>query len=609
MTERREPPARGIEDYALIGDMRTAALVGRDGSIDWLCLPRFDDPACFAALLGDDENGAWSIRPRDETRAVRRRYAGDTLVLETEFETATGRVLVTDFMALPRDESVELVRIVTGLEGTVPMKFEARFRFDYGSLVPWVRHTPGGVTAVAGPNAIRLVTPLELEGRGFCTISEFTAAPGDRFPTVLTWYRAYDDPPAVRDAGQLLADALAYWREWSAACNISGPWRDAVMRSLITLKAMTHHRTGGMIAAVTTSLPERMGGTRNWDYRACWLRDATFALYALMAGGSTAEARDWRRWLVRAAAGQPEKLQVLYGVGGERPPEETELPWLPGFGGSRPVRIGNAAHSQRQLDVYGEVMDALTAARAHGIEVDDDAWRIEVALMDFVEKHWREPGAGIWERRGEPQRHVHSAVLAWVAADRAVKSVERFGLEGPVERWRELRHSIHEEVCRHGYHTGRKAFTQTFGGTALDASLLLVPLVGFLPATDPRVIHTVEAVQRELMCDGFVRRYLPEETDDGLEGGEGAFLACTLWLADNLALMGDRDEAQVLFERVLEVRNDVGLLAEEYDPVGRRQLGNFPQAFSHVSLINTANNLSSAVGPAKHRAGGGEENR
>jgi GH15 family glucan-1,4-alpha-glucosidase len=601
MADRKQAAARRIEDYALIGDMRTVALVGRDGAIDWLCLPRIDAPACFAALLGDAENGRWLVAPQATPRAVRRRYVDGTLVLETEFETETGRVRLTDFMALPRDDAIDLVRIVTGLEGTVPMQLDARFRFDYGRIVPWVRRDDDGTVVVAGPDALRLTTPLALEGRGFSTVADFTVSAGEQVPMVLTWYRSYDPPPAPREARTLLDDTVELWKQWSTRCRAPEPWRDAVVRSAITLKALTHHRSGGIVAAGTASLPELLGGTRNWDYRYCWLRDATFTLYALMATGYTEEARDWRKWLVRAVAGEPSKLQIMYGLAGERRLEEFEVPWLSGFAGSAPVRIGNAAHVQRQLDVYGEIMDSLNAARAHGLAADDDSWRVQQALMAFVGDHWREPGAGMWEQRGDPRRYVHSAVMAWVAADRAVKAVERFGLDGPAEDWRRLRATIHDEVCRHGFDPARGAFTQTFGGTALDASLLLLPLVGFLPVTDRRVVGTVEAIRRELMQDGFVLRYRTEETDDGLPPGEGAFLACTLWLADNLALMDRTDEARELFERVLAVRNDVGLLAEEYDPVNRRQLGNFPQAFSHVGVINTAANLA-AHGPAHHRS-------
>ncbi|MGE5145454.1 MAG: glycoside hydrolase family 15 protein [Candidatus Eiseniibacteriota bacterium] len=593
MAEPAAPADRRIEDYALIGDMRTVALVGRDGAIDWLCLPRIDGPACFAALLGDAENGRWRVAPREQARSVTRRYVDGTLVLETEFATASGRVRLTDFMALPRDETLDVVRIVTGLEGSVPMCLDARFRFDYGRIVPWVRQSEGATLAIAGPDALRLATPIALEGRGFSTVAEFTISAGDSVPMVLTWFRSYDEPPRRHEAGALLDQTIAAWRAWSTRCKAPARWRDTVVRSAITLKALTHHKSGGIIAAATTSLPERLGGMRNWDYRYCWLRDATFTLYALMATGYTEEAREWRKWLVRAAAGEPSKLQIMYGLAGERRLAEYEVPWLEGFAGSAPVRIGNAAHVQRQLDVYGEIMDSLNAARAHGLEADDDSWRVQQALMAFVEDRWREPGAGMWEQRGAPHRFVHSAVMAWVAADRAVKAVERFGLDGPAERWRALRETIREEVCTRGFDRRRGTFTQTFGGKALDASLLLIPLVGFLPPDDARVTGTVEAIRRELMRDGFLLRYDTDEGDDGLPPGEGAFLACTLWLADNFALMGRMDEATTLFERVLAVRNDVGLLAEEYDPVGRRQLGNFPQAFSHVAVINTAHNLTS----------------
>lgn len=594
---------RRIEDYALIGNTETAALVGRDGSVDWLCLPRFDSPACFAALLGDAENGQWKVAPQQPPKAVRRRYLDGTLVLETIFETETGSVSVVDFMPLPRHEAVDLVRTITGLEGEVPMRFETRIRFDYGRVVPWVRRTEDGLTAVAGPDLVRLRTPLALKDDGFSSVADFTIRKGESIPTILTWHLSYDPIPPARDIPGLLDRTVAWWQEWSARCKTPEEWHEPVLRSAITLKALTHQRTGGIVAAPTTSLPEFIGGVRNWDYRYCWLRDATFTLYALMVTGYDEEARAWREWLVRAVAGEPSKLQIMYGLGGERRLDEFELPWLAGFEASRPVRIGNAAHQQLQLDVFGEVMDALHSARMHGLEWGDEGWRVQVELMRYLEDHWQDPDAGIWEERAPPRRYVFSTVMAWVAADRAVKAVERFGLKGPADRWRQMRDAIHKEVCERGFNAERNAFTRNFGGTTLDASVLLLPEVGFLPPKDPRIIGTIEAVQRDLMVDGFVRRYHTHENDDGLPPGEGTFLACTLWLADAFALIGRGDEARILFERVLAVRNDVGLLAEEYDPVARRQLGNFPQAFSHVGVINTARNLSTRLGPARERAG------
>jgi GH15 family glucan-1,4-alpha-glucosidase len=596
------PQGRRIEDYALIGNTETAALVGRDGSVDWLCLPRFDSPACFAALLGTPDNGQWKIAPRNAPRAVRRRYLDGTLVLETVFETETGSVSVTDFMPLPRHGAVDLVRTVTGLEGEVAMRFEACFRFDYGRVVPWVRRTEDGLRAVAGPDQVRLRTPLKLEAEGLDSVANFTIRKGESVPSVLTWHLSYDPPPPVRNIKGLLDETVAWWRKWSSRCKAPEEWREPVTRSAITLKALTHQRTGGIVAAPTTSLPEFIGGVRNWDYRYCWLRDATFTLYALMVTGYDEEALAWREWLVRAVAGEPSKLQIMYGLGGERRLDELELPWLGGFEGSLPVRIGNAAHQQLQLDVYGEVMDALHSARKHELEWGDEGWRVQLEMMRYLEDHWRDPDAGIWEERAPPQRYVFSAVMSWVAADRAVKAVEQFGFKGPADRWRAMRETIHREVCEQGFNVRRNAFTRHIGGTTLDASVLLLPEVGFLPPDDPRIVSTIEAIQRDLMVNGFVQRYHTHENDDGLPPGEGAFLACTLWLADALALIGRHDEARALFERVLAVRNDVGLLAEEFDPVARRQLGNFPQAFSHVGVINTARNLSSRKGPARERA-------
>jgi GH15 family glucan-1,4-alpha-glucosidase len=591
-------PSR-IEEYALIGDCETGALVGRDGSIDWLCVPRFDSAACFAALLGGPEHGRWLLAPKGEGPGGRRRYRGDTLVLETEWETESGTVAVIDCMP---PQTPDVVRIVEGRRGRVAMQMELGIRFDYGSLVPWVRRTADGITAIGGPNAIRLQTPVRLSGEGYRTVAEFTVSAGDRLPFCLTWYPSHQSPPPGADPEKSLVKTEDWWQAWTARCTYEGEWRDAVVRSLITLKALTYAPTGGIVAAPTTSLPERLGGVRNWDYRYCWLRDATLTLYAFMTSGYVEEARAWRDWLVRAVAGMPAQAQILYGVAGERLLPERELAWLPGYQGSAPVRVGNAAAEQFQLDVYGEVMDALYCARRTGLDPDENVWRVQRALSEFVAEAWREPDEGIWEVRG-PRRHfTHSKVMAWVALDRAVKAVERFGAEGPLPRWRALRETIHQEVCRDGVDAELGAFVQFYGAKLLDASLLMIPLVGFLPATDPRVRGTVAAIEGRLVHDGFVARYTTLPDVDGLPPGEGVFLPCTLWLADNLVLQGRAAEAHELYARVLAVRNDVGLLAEEYDPTAKRLLGNFPQAMSHVALINTAMNLTRRGGPAEHRS-------
>jgi len=591
--------AAPIEDYALIGDTHTAALVSREGSIDWLCLPRFDSPACFAALLGDRGNGRWLLAPAGPVREVRRSYLGDTLVLETEYRTDDGVVRVIDCMP-PRQSDPDVARIVEGVSGRVPMRMELTIRFDYGSIVPWVRHIDGALHAIAGPDSVWLRTPVPVRGENLTTLADFTVAEGERAPFILTWHASHRPAPRRIDPVKALGDTEAWWGEWASGIDYRGGWQDAVIRSLLTLKALTYAPTGGIVAAPTTSLPEQLGGVRNWDYRYCWLRDATFTLSALMLAGLGDEARAWREWLLRAVAGQPKQMQILYGVAGERRINEEELDWLGGYEGSRPVRVGNAAVHQFQLDVYGEVMDALHLGRNIGLESDPSTWDLQRALLEFLEANWREPDEGIWEIRG-PRRHfTHSKVMAWVALDRAIKAVELSGLEGPVDRWRGVRRELHEEVCREGYDSQRDSFVQYYGADHLDASLLLIPLVGFLPAGDPRVKGTVAAIQRELMSDGLVHRYPPEGSEkvDGLPPGEGPFLACTFWLADNLVLMGRREEARAIFERLLTLRNDVGLLAEEFDPSSRRQLGNFPQAFSHVALVNTATYLSEGPMPA-----------
>ena len=594
-----------IEDYALLGDTQTAALVGLNGSMDWLCFPRFDSPACFASLLGDARHGRWLLSPVGRVARTVRRYRPGTLILETEFETDGGAVRLIDFMPL-RDSAPDVVRIVEGLRGQVRVRMELIIRFDYGSIIPWVRTVDGVLRAVGGPDSLSLHTPVETRGEGLTTVADFVVSEGERVPFVLTWHPSHELPVEPADPARALADTEAWWKEWSGRCTYKGPWREHVRRSLITLKALTYAPTGGIMAAPTTSLPEAIGGVRNWDYRHCWLRDATFTLYSLMTAGYHEEASAWRDWLLRAVAGDSAHLQIMYGPAGERRLTESELGWLPGYEGSAPVRIGNGAVNQFQLDVYGEVMDTLHQARRAGIESNDFASALQQHLLEFLETGWSRPDEGIWEVRG-PRRHfTHSKVMAWVAVDRAVKDMEGYGLAGDLVRWRRLRETIHAEVCEKGYDPRRRSFVQYYGGQELDASLLMIPLVGFLPPTDERVQATVAAVERELSHEGFVRRYQPSETGhvDGLPGGEGVFLACTFWLADNYWILGRRDEARLLFDRLLTVCNDVGLLSEQYDPTERRLLGNFPQAFSHVSLINTASNLSLGVRPAEHRTSG-----
>ena len=592
--------ASRIEDYALIGDCHTGALVARNGSIDWLCFPRFDSGACFAALVGTEDNGCWSLRPAGKIRDTRRSYHDDTLVLETEYETDEGVVSVIDCMP-PRSKEADLVRIVVGKRGNISMRMQLVLRPDYGSIVPWVRRTKNGICALAGPDTLTLQSDVELNNKDLRTEAEFTISAGQRLHFVLTWLPSHDAEDITGDAEVLLTQTEQWWREWAARCTYQGPYRASVIRSLVTLKALTYAPTGGIVAAPTTSLPERVGGFRNWDYRYCWVRDATFTLYALLLAGYTAEACAWRDWLLRAVAGRPSQMNIMYGLAGERRLDETELGWLPGYEGSAPVRIGNAASEQFQLDVYGELMDAMHLMRRSGLAPDENAWRVERALIDHLESVWSQPDNGIWEVRGPKRHFTHSKVMAWVAMDRMVKAAENFGLDGPIDRWRTLRAKIHDEVCRHGFDRERNTFVQYYGGTELDASLLMLALVGFLPPTDARIQGTVEAIERDLMADGFVLRYRTKPKVDGLPPGEAAFLPCSFWLADNLALLGRREDARLLFERLISLHNDVGLMAEEYDPTAKRHLGNFPQAFTHVALINTASNLSQLQGPAKDR--------
>ncbi|MEN8653542.1 glycoside hydrolase family 15 protein [Streptomyces sp. 21So2-11] len=582
-----------IEDYALIGDLQTAALVGRNGSIDWLCLPRFDSPACFAALLGDEENGHWRVAPAGAGNCTRRAYRDNTLILESVWETRSGTVKVTDFMP-QRDEAPDLVRIVEGISGTVSMRSTLRLRFDYGNVVPWMRRTDGHRVAVAGPDAVWLRSEPEGRvktwGQQFSTCSSFDVSEGEKVAFVLSWHPSHEPHPEFIDPHDALEHSIEDWEEWAGRCQYDGPYQEAVLRSLITLKALIYAPTGGIVAAPTTSLPEEIGGVRNWDYRYCWLRDSTLTLGAFVAAGYLDEAAAWRDWLLRAVAGDPADLQIMYGLSGERRLPETELAWLSGYEGSSPVRIGNEAVEQLQLDVYGEVIDSLYLARSAGLMAKPHAWNLQLSLLGFLESTWREPDEGLWEVRG-PRRHfVHSKVMAWVAADRAVRTLEEDPtLHGDATRWRAMRDEVHREVCEKGYDPERNTFTQSYGSTELDAATLLIPRVGFLPPDDPRVIGTVDAVRAELTHDGLIRRYSADGTTvDGLPGGEGAFLVCSFWLVDALRLTGRAKDSQELFERLLALRNDVGLLAEEYDPVAGRQLGNFPQAFSHIGLVGSA---------------------
>jgi GH15 family glucan-1,4-alpha-glucosidase len=591
-----------IEDYALIGDMQTAALVCRDGTVDWLCLPRFDSHAIFAGLLGTEEHGFWRLGPAhaadaEPPTAARRSYRGDSLILESEWDTPRGTVRVTDFMP-PRDGAPQLIRIVEGVTGRVPMRSALRMRFSYGRVVPWVHKHEGRTVAVAGPDSVWFDTACETYGKALTTYADFTVAPGDRIAFTISWEPSHKQPPALPEPEQALEATEEFWHDWVEQCTYHGPYREAVVRSLITLKALTYAPTGGIVAAPTTSLPEEIGGVRNWDYRYTWLRDAAITLSSLLRTGYREEARAWREWLLRAVAGDPENLQIMYGIAGERELGEAELDWLPGYENSGPVRVGNGAAHQLQLDVYGEVIEALHLAHMTGLSRNDYASLLQLKLIRYLEDHWDQPDEGIWEVRG-PRRHfVHSKVMAWVAVDRTIKLIESGDADGPLEKWRELRDDIHRDVCEKGYDKERNTFTQSYGSKELDASLLLIPQMGFLPPDDKRVIGTIEAIQRELSTpDGFILRYPTTGEDagvDGLEGDEGAFLACSFWMADDLAMIGRVDEARKLFERLLALRNDLGLLAEEWDPRLQRQVGNFPQAFSHVPLIDTALRLTAS---------------
>jgi len=593
-----------IEDYALVGDCHSAALVGRNGSVDWLCWPRFDSAACFAALLGTADNGRWLITPADPITQTTRAYLDQTLVLETRFSTATGEVSIIDFMT-PRDDCANLIRLVVGRSGQVPMRMELALRFDYGATMPWVEKLPddSGISAIAGPDRVILRTPAAIRGEDFRTVADFSVQAGETIPFVLTHSASHLPLTPPFDVAAAKDLTMSFWHGWSSQSTYHGPWQETVMRSLITLKALTYAPTGGMIAAPTTSLPEKINGVRNWDYRYCWVRDATLTLLALMHTGYYEEAESWRSWLLRAVAGNPAQMQIMYGIAGERRLPELTLDWLPGYENSAPVRIGNGAAGQLQLDVYGEMMDALYQGRHGKLQENGTVWLLQVALIEHLAEIWQEPDDGIWESRGGRQQFTLSKVMAWVAFDRAIRTIKEGGMSCPVDRWVELRQRIHDDVCRHGFDPQQNSFTQIYNHPELDASLLLLPLVGFLPPEDPRIIGTVEAIQRKLTVDGFVLRYDTNRSDDGLPANEGVFLACSFWLADNLVLQGKLEEAQQIFERLLSLCNDVGLLAEEYDPRDRRFVGNFPQAFSHIALINTALNLNRAVNPAKQRSG------
>ncbi len=592
-----------IGDYAMIGDTRTAALVGRDGSIDWMCVPRFDSGACFAALLGDPENGRWLIRPDDEVLSIERAYRGDTLVLDTTMYTAAGVIRLTDLM-IPEADHPTLIRQVTGLSGHASVSTELGLRFDYGSIVPWVTQNDGRLHAIAGPEAVVVDASVPLVGRNMHTQGTFDVSAGESVSFVFVHHPSHEPMPERIDPDAAITSAVDWWTSWIQTCTVTSPWAAAVRRSAITLKALTYGPTGGIVAAPTTSLPEEVGGERNWDYRFCWLRDATFTLYALLVNGFHGEATQWRRWLLRAAAGRPEDLQVLYGVAGERRIPEQNVDWLPGYRDSRPVRVGNAARGQFQLDVFGEVLDVLHLTRRFdGANPEsDEAWSLQLAILQHLESIWDQPDSSLWEVRGPLQHFTHSKVMAWVGFDRAVKAVERYGRDGPVDHWQRLRDEIHAEVCEQGFDSAQNTFVQAYGSASVDAALLMLPLVGFIPADDPRMLGTVEAIERTLMRDGLVLRYIPNPRLEGLPGDEGCFLPCSFWLADNYALQGRTVEASQLFERLLGLSNDVGLLSEEYDTASGQLVGNFPQAFTHVALVNTAHNLSSEAGPARHRS-------
>lgn len=586
-----------IEDYALIGDCETAALVGRDGSIDWLCWPCFDSDACFSALLGDDRNGRWQIAPAGEMIATSRRYRGDTLILETRFETPEGVVTLVDFMP-PRGKASDIVRIVKGERGRVKMKMQMVIRFGFGAEIPWVKRSDeGALLAIRGPDMTVLRTPVATRGEDMTTVAEFVVSEGDSVPFVLTYGPSHLPVPAAIRAENALADTEEFWAEWAARCTYQDGHRDLVMRSLITLKALTYAPTGGIVAAPTTSLPEKLGGARNWDYRFCWLRDATFTLLALMNSGYTEEALAWHQWLLRSVAGAPEDMQIMYSITGARRLLEWEADWLDGYEGAKPVRVGNAAHAQLQLDVYGELIDAFHQSRIAALGLEDGTWAVEYTVLEHLAEMWNMPDCGIWELRGPPQHYVSSKVMTWVAFDRAIKSAEKFGFEAPLDKWRALRDTIHSDVCARGFDTEQNSFVESYGSHLLDASVLLLPAVGFLPPDDPRIRGTLDAVERGLVVDGFVMRHDPRRDSGETQPIEGAFLACSLWLADAWVLAGEIDKAQAIFDRVVGVANDLGLLAEEYDAVAKRQTGNFPQALTHIALINTAHNLSDARTP------------
>ena len=594
--------ASSISDYALIGDLGTAALVNRSGSVDWLCWPRFDSDACFAALLGTPEHGRWLVAPCDARARVSRRYRENTLILETRFETSEGTALLVDFMP-PREINSHLIRIVIGEQGSVAFRSELVLRFGYGAIVPWVtRAEDKSLRAIAGPDMVVLRSSATMRGENFKTVGEFTVTAGQSWPFVLSFGLSHEPPPAPVEAFKKLRITEDFWRNWTRSSKFDGPWKNHVTRSLITLKALTYAPTGGLAAAPTTSLPEYIGGARNWDYRFCWLRDATLTLLALMNAGYYEEAQNWRDWLLRAVAGTPPQIQIMYGLGGERRLTEWQVPWLPGYGNSLPVRVGNAAHSQRQLDIFGEVMDALHQARQGGLGANEAGWALQRQLLAHLETIWQEPDEGLWEVRGGPEHFTHSKAMAWLAFDRTIRSAEAFDLPGPIERWRKVRADIHHDVCKRGFDAELGSFMRTYGSKELDASLLLLPAIGFLPPRDPRIVGTVAAIEDRLLRHGLVQRYDTAISEDGLPAGEGVFLACSFWLADAYLMLGRRDDALELFERMLSLCNDVGLLSEEYEPRTNQLVGNFPQAFSHLALVNTASNLSHFRKPAEQRS-------